>query len=486
MPLPPFSQTRATGRAMPLSALPRSAPEINPLVTGPSPPKRARKDRGPNWSPQEIVVLIAARREQYLRELDTVDGRDLMTPDTSKWIHISHFVNTAGFSPIPRDGPACKTKWNQLVPDYKRIADYLSRTGRNVVDYWDLSCAERKAEGLPRVFAHDVYEAIHEWYGNRPMIQPPHVRDTLAPSDSNYRPTLSQAHQEYEGGSEPDTEDLSDFPPPDPVHVTEDTTPPRSPRVPLSTHSRSTGPSEHVGTPQSRPYTGLPPGITPHYISSSETSHFAMQRRPGNTGVKRKSVSGHAVIAEATKATGAVMAQQMQDIVDASRDLERSKIGVQLKLFSEQMSYQREKDRRLYENAAIANDNAKLSILKQGEMVSCLSHLSTVLSNSLSMNRNFAYPSMPQTAPQEHNTSDPTFYAAVSHNAPAHTAKQMPPVGTVTANHGSLGGNEDLNYSGDDLPNNLDMETSAINATFPPDVIVNDGAPTNYTAAHDH
>ena len=183
-----------------------------------------------------------------------------MTPDTSKWIHVSHFVNTACFSPVPRDGPACTTKWNQLVPDYKRIADNLSKTRRNVVDYWDLSCVERKVEGLPQVFAHDVYEAIHEWYGNRPMIQPPHVRDTLAPgSDGNYRPTLLQAQQEYEGGSEPNIEDPTDFPPPDIMQATEDTTPPRSPRVPLSTHSRNTGPSEHVGTPHSKPYTSLPP-----------------------------------------------------------------------------------------------------------------------------------------------------------------------------------------------------------------------------------
>ena len=182
-----------------------------------------------------------------------------MTPDTSKWIHVSHFVNTACFSPVPRDGPACTTKWNQLVPDYKHIADNLSKTRRNVVDYWDLSCVERKVEGLPQVFAHDVYEAIHEWYGNRPMIQPPHVRDTLAPSDGNYRPTLLQAQQEYEGGSEPNIEDPTDFPPPDIMQATEDTTPPRSPRVPLSTHSRNTGPSEHVGTPHSKPYTSLPP-----------------------------------------------------------------------------------------------------------------------------------------------------------------------------------------------------------------------------------
>ena len=85
------------------------------------------------------------------------------------------------------------------------------------------------------MFAHDVYEAIHEWYRNRSMIQPPHVRDTLAPSNGNYRPAFLQTQQEYKGGSEPDTENPTDFPPPDIVHATKDTTPLRSPRVLLST-----------------------------------------------------------------------------------------------------------------------------------------------------------------------------------------------------------------------------------------------------------
>ena len=105
----------------------------------------------------------------------------------------------------------------------------------------------------------------------------------------------------------------------------------------------------------------------------------------GNTGVKQKNMSGHNVIAEATKATGLVMAQHMQDIAESSRDLERSKIEVQLQLFSEQMAYQRKKDRRLYENVVLANENACLSILKQGEMVTCLAHLSGILSRSLVM-----------------------------------------------------------------------------------------------------
>lgn len=64
----------------------------------------------------------------------------------------------------------------------------------------------------------------------------------------------------------------------------------------------------------------------------------------------------------------------------ASHDLERSKIEVELKLFSEQMDYQRERDRRLYENARLADMNAKLAIEKQHEVVKCLSDLANILS----------------------------------------------------------------------------------------------------------
>lgn len=77
---------------------------------------------------QEVLALISAKREMFLEELDVVDGRDLMTPETTKWIRISQEVMHAGFSPCLRDGPACKTKWNQILPEYKHIADYLGRT----------------------------------------------------------------------------------------------------------------------------------------------------------------------------------------------------------------------------------------------------------------------------------------------------------------------------------------------------------------------
>ena len=298
--------------------------------------KRAKKDRGPNWTPQEILLLISAKRDMFLEDLDTVDGRDLMTPDHSKWMHISQEVMPAGLSPCVRDGPACKTKWNQILPDYKRIADYFTRTGTNVPDYWEMSASDRKSEGLPKQFPEEFFCTIHKWFGDRSQITPLHIRDVLRPNDANYRPHDTE-HNDGNHNHD-DTDDTMDLLGTD---SNGGMTPPQSPPMAASTPSLRLAPA-FVGTPVSRPLRGVSTGITPVVISSSDTCENIVKRRGGNTAVRRKNLTGHSVIAEATKATGLIMAQHMQDIAESSRDLERSKIDVKLKLFSKQMLYQRE------------------------------------------------------------------------------------------------------------------------------------------------
>jgi hypothetical protein len=103
---------------------------------------------------------------------------------------------------------------------------------------------------------------------------------------------------------------------------------------------------------------------TVHVISSSETSSSIPARKLGSIGVKRKNLFAHHVLAEAAKSSGELLAQEMKAMVEASRELECGKIDVQLKLFAEQMDYQRKKDRRLYKNARIAQENVRLSIIK--------------------------------------------------------------------------------------------------------------------------
>ena len=44
------------------------------------------------------------------------------------------------------------------------------------------------------------------------------------------------------------------------------------------------------------------------------------------------------------------------------------------------MTYQRERDMRIYEQSLLAADNTRLAILKQGEIVLALANISNVLS----------------------------------------------------------------------------------------------------------
>jgi hypothetical protein len=98
-----------------------------------------------------------------------------------------------------RDGSACKAKWNQIIPNYKRIADFHAYTGQNAVDYWELSTSKHITEGLPRSFSRDLYEKIHEWYGSRLQIQPPHTRDLFVPHIGNHPGVHNHGASDDEG-----------------------------------------------------------------------------------------------------------------------------------------------------------------------------------------------------------------------------------------------------------------------------------------------
>lgn len=73
----------------------------------------------------------------------------------------------------------------------------------------------------------------------------------------------------------------------------------------------------------------------------------------------------------------------MKEIATASRELEQAKMDVQLELFTKQMDYNRARDMQLSEQSLIINDNARLTIEKQSQVVQCLSNLSHVLSSGL-------------------------------------------------------------------------------------------------------
>jgi len=59
--------------------------------------------------------------------------------------------------------------------------------------------------------------------------------------------------------------------------------------------------------------------------------------RPGKTAVRRKTMTSHVLIAEATKLVADAMTSEMRHMSDSNRTMENTKIEVQLKFFLEQM-----------------------------------------------------------------------------------------------------------------------------------------------------
>jgi hypothetical protein len=126
-----------------------------------------------------MITLVDSKREEFLDKLDTIDGRDLMESEVTKWNRVSDKIMASDFSTHFRDGMTCKGKWHLILPDYRRVADYHAHTDINDEDYWLLTPNELVAEKLPKAFSKKIYVRIHEWFGRQPQIQPPHICDLL-------------------------------------------------------------------------------------------------------------------------------------------------------------------------------------------------------------------------------------------------------------------------------------------------------------------
>ena len=99
-----------------------------------------------------------------------------------------------------------------MISYYKKIVDFFVRMGANGIGYWDLTAVDRKAKGLPRLFSEEVYFDINEWFGWRPSITPPHIRNLQLNKDNNLQvPTNQSDCMQDHTDSDADTEDPMDI-----------------------------------------------------------------------------------------------------------------------------------------------------------------------------------------------------------------------------------------------------------------------------------
>ena len=266
--------------------------------------QKARRDRLPNWSLNEMIALVDAKREEFLEELDSIDGRDLMESEVTKWSKISDKIMASGFSTQFRDGMAYKGKCHLLLPDYRRVADYHARTGINNEDYWLLTPNELVVEKLPKAFSKEIYVRIHEWFGRRPQIQPPHLRDLLNPHDNVFpRRDFDSVDDDVEvvdlSVNEPNIECMDGTANIDNVKRVIDSREPPTDCDPLDESPIGLVPPPSLSRQVPNPLGGVGvPNVTPLYrgtshprgstVFLSDSSHSITKRKIANTAIRRK------------------------------------------------------------------------------------------------------------------------------------------------------------------------------------------------------
>jgi hypothetical protein len=206
-----------------------------------------------------------------------------------------------------------------------------------------------------------------------PQIQPPHFRDLLNSHDEVFhREGFDNVDDNVDvvdlSANETNVEGVDYTPDTNYVHPTDcDPLDGSSSTMvpPPSLSQQRPNPLGGIGTPNDTPLYGVTPPLRGSTVLLSDSSHSIAKRKIANTTIRRKSSGGVTALVEVAKASGEAIATQMKGMATMTKEVEVSKLEVQLKLFSEQIIYQRERDMRIYEQSLLATENARLAILKQ-------------------------------------------------------------------------------------------------------------------------
>lgn len=140
-------------------------------LSGPSQSQNAvpHKLRGPNWTEQEMLVLIGQKRVEW-------DGRHSCSqPSLAKFVYgttawkqvLAGCMFVVGFR--ARDADQLTNKWDGLIKDYKKLKDYVEGTGS--AHWWGMNREEKrdlcKTRKLPIEFSETMYNEMESFVGKR-------------------------------------------------------------------------------------------------------------------------------------------------------------------------------------------------------------------------------------------------------------------------------------------------------------------------------
>ncbi|KAL1832721.1 hypothetical protein ACET3Z_002372 [Daucus carota] len=186
-----------------------------------SPPVIYREYRKGNWTLEETLVLITAKRldDQRRSKPNNVDPTTPRHTGELRWKWVENFCWNNG---CLRSQNQCNDKWDNLLRDYKKVREYDTKSSQsNLPSYWAMDKQQRKDHNLPSNLTHQIYQQLQDVVQKKsplkilppPTPQPPmhHQQPPPPPQPSTVAPApvVSEASvsSETEWGShlDPDT-----------------------------------------------------------------------------------------------------------------------------------------------------------------------------------------------------------------------------------------------------------------------------------------
>lgn len=121
--------------------------------------EKAREYRKGNWTLEETMSLIEAKRMDKERRTKRVAGGG--GPSELRWKWVEDYCWRMGCC---RSQNQCNDKWDNLMRDYKKVRchETAAAAGGGGRSYWKLDSHGRKEKGLPSNFLLQVYEALYD------------------------------------------------------------------------------------------------------------------------------------------------------------------------------------------------------------------------------------------------------------------------------------------------------------------------------------
>eukprot|EP01018_Ginkgo_biloba_P032659 Gb_20121 [translate_table: standard] len=132
-----------------------------------------KRKRSRNWEVNEIMHLVCAKKDEWER-YDVSSFREKFESAVEKWNKVVEYLALQGIE--DRDISQCKSKWDNLVSDFKEVK-YWNRKGGHP-SYFSMSRDDRRHNNLPLQFESKIFELMETFQGRKPSLAPSHVMDS--------------------------------------------------------------------------------------------------------------------------------------------------------------------------------------------------------------------------------------------------------------------------------------------------------------------